>query len=74
MFRMAEALSDRQLLAHYNATKSQVQNGFYQIYTILSEAYAGGGGYLYLASNEQDRKSTRLNSSHEFVSRMPSSA
>ena len=23
---------------------------------------------------EQDRKSTRLNSSHEFVSRMPSSA
>lgn len=55
MFRMAEALSDRQLLAHYNATKSQVQNGFYQIYTILSEAYAGGGGYLYLASNEQQR-------------------
>ena len=24
--------------------------------------------------NERDRKSTRLNSSHEFVSRMPSSA
>ena len=24
--------------------------------------------------NESDRKSTRLNSSHEFVSRMPSSA
>ena len=24
--------------------------------------------------NEADRKSTRLNSSHEFVSRMPSSA
>ena len=26
------------------------------------------------ASSETDRKSTRLNSSHEFVSRMPSSA
>ena len=26
------------------------------------------------ATNAQDRKSTRLNSSHEFVSRMPSSA
>ena len=26
------------------------------------------------ALNEGDRKSTRLNSSHEFVSRMPSSA
>ena len=25
-------------------------------------------------SNDPDRKSTRLNSSHEFVSRMPSSA
>ena len=25
-------------------------------------------------SDKQDRKSTRLNSSHEFVSRMPSSA
>ena len=28
------------------------------------------GGFIFL----QDRKSTRLNSSHEFVSRMPSSA
>ena len=26
------------------------------------------------AENSEDRKSTRLNSSHEFVSRMPSSA
>ena len=30
----------------------------------------GAGGLL----DQQDRKSTRLNSSHEFVSRMPSSA
>ena len=28
----------------------------------------------YMASISVDRKSTRLNSSHEFVSRMPSSA
>ena len=28
----------------------------------------------YIADFEVDRKSTRLNSSHEFVSRMPSSA
>ena len=27
-----------------------------------------------IASRQRDRKSTRLNSSHEFVSRMPSSA
>ena len=30
--------------------------------------------YLMLAGYLKDRKSTRLNSSHEFVSRMPSSA
>ena len=37
--------------------------------------YAADGvdGYR-LASENTDRKSTRLNSSHEFVSRMPSSA
>ena len=28
----------------------------------------------HIRSEERDRKSTRLNSSHEFVSRMPSSA
>ena len=28
----------------------------------------------YVVSSQTDRKSTRLNSSHEFVSRMPSSA
>ena len=40
-----------------------------------TDAYAGylmaGAGFLALA---QDRKSTRLNSSHERLSRMPSSA
>ena len=33
-----------------------------------------GAEHLYQAVWESDRKSTRLNSSHEFVSRMPSSA
>ena len=33
-----------------------------------------GGGSLRCALVGEDRKSTRLNSSHEFVSRMPSSA
>ena len=32
------------------------------------------GGRLQLDEHIPDRKSTRLNSSHEFVSRMPSSA
>ena len=32
------------------------------------------GSLLELDQEERDRKSTRLNSSHEFVSRMPSSA
>ena len=37
----------------------------------------GGTGLLSLMlaqKNETDRKSTRLNSSHEWISRMPSSA
>ena len=33
-----------------------------------------GGRQTWLVEGDQDRKSTRLNSSHEFVSRMPSSA
>ena len=38
-------------------------------------AAEGGAGYAYIAEQRSvDRKSTRLNSSHEFVSRMPSSA
>ena len=41
--------------------------------TGLSPEYVQGILYL-LKNGEQDRKSTRLNSSHEFVSRMPSSA
>ena len=32
------------------------------------------GASVILAGRNPDRKSTRLNSSHEFVSRMPSSA
>ena len=36
--------------------------------------YPGGGYYGGQWRGREDRKSTRLNSSHEFVSRMPSSA
>ena len=39
---------------------------------VTSDFLATGGDGLF--SEEEDRKSTRLNSSHEFVSRMPSSA
>ena len=34
----------------------------------------GGGGYKVSGGMQEDRKSTRLNSSHEHTSRMPSSA
>ena len=40
-------------------------------------SYGGSGGLLRIkdrGDHVEDRKSTRLNSSHEFVSRMPSSA
>ena len=38
------------------------------------EIYAENYDKLLLSPGAEDRKSTRLNSSHEFVSRMPSSA
>ena len=38
------------------------------------EYLLGQNGLLVVAAHEQDRKSTRLNSSHEQASRMPSSA
>ena len=42
---------------------------FYAHYPALTDEAATRSG-----GNKRDRKSTRLNSSHEFVSRMPSSA
>ena len=39
-----------------------------------AEAQQQGPGYAEDQTSPEDRKSTRLNSSHEFVSRMPSSA
>ena len=45
---------------------------------MIQESVNGGHLQCYLFQclhcGKQDRKSTRLNSSHEFVSRMPSSA
>ena len=40
----------------------------------LATRWLAPGGYLYFSTNSRDRKSTRLNSSHEWISRMPSSA
>ena len=40
----------------------------------LLQLLAPGGVYWFTINYDGDRKSTRLNSSHEFVSRMPSSA
>ena len=40
----------------------------------LSRFMAGKGGLSMESIDSLDRKSTRLNSSHEWISRMPSSA
>ena len=48
-----------------------ISNAFSVFIPKLAEIFAVGAGYR---DWETDRKSTRLNSSHEFVSRMPSSA
>ena len=41
---------------------------------IVTELALADGNWRDLVERMRDRKSTRLNSSHEFVSRMPSSA
>ena len=48
----------------------------YKIITENETWYTSGDGEIFdkVTNPKQDRKSTRLNSSHEFVSRMPSSA
>ena len=42
--------------------------------TLLSEARADGYALRVQVKEQSDRKNTRLNSSHEWISRMPSSA
>ena len=43
----------------------------FNMYSKLDRAFEAGKNFI---GSQKDRKSTRLNSSHEFVSRMPSSA
>ena len=55
----------------------QINNGFYTVYRLGDKYYLeipmeGMGKEVLITT--QDRKSTRLNSSHEIPSRMPSSA
>ena len=56
----------------------QAPYGLIPINLIGGQVFAGATRQIPIASGyrdwETDRKSTRLNSSHEFVSRMPSSA
>ena len=49
-----------------------VRSGLAVLLNFLKEK--AGGSEVGALLNQIDRKSTRLNSSHEFVSRMPSSA
>ena len=77
----------RELLGNGNQWGIQLQyliqkepNGIAEIFRLLPKAFISTELVLMLGDNvlyrdwETDRKSTRLNSSHEFVSRMPSSA
>ena len=47
---------------------------FAEVNAMKARARAAGQDVVDLGMGNPDRKSTRLNSSHEFVSRMPSSA
>ena len=47
---------------------------YFEIYERYFEKYRGKEVNILEIGISQDRKSTRLNSSHEWISRMPSSA
>ena len=77
---MNELLSCEALTKCYQKDKTALENvdlhiGFGRIVGLLGPNGSGKTTLIKLANGLlQDRKSTRLNSSHEFVSRMPSSA
>ena len=55
--------------------KAQEKTGFFDKVTNVFSSQIKIGNYTFKdGATYTDRKSTRLNSSHEFVSRMPSSA
>ena len=54
------------------STQATVSRDIKQLH--LYKEPCGGGCYRYASSARSDRKSTRLNSSHNVASRMPSSA
>ena len=67
------------ILEIYSPLQSTTEEVPLELSTLLrkplpAQAIAIGGLAKHLKSARADRKSTRLNSSHEFVSRMPSSA
>ena len=57
----------------YNSVPWRYIETFDEIYQFAADM--GGAGFVFTGENDaEDRKSTRLNSSHEWISRMPSSA
>ena len=50
------------------------QDGSYLAELLLEKGYEVYGAVRRSSTEGKDRKSTRLNSSHEWISRMPSSA
>ena len=51
-----------------------VTGGAHGIGFAIAESYAEAGATVVFNCSSEDRKSTRLNSSHNVASRMPSSA
>ena len=60
---------------HRRAVRRSIDAGFDLVYVYAGHALGGIHHFLSRRYNQRtDRKSTRLNSSHEWISRMPSSA
>ena len=61
-------------LPHYHYMKQHFHHNVELVYLIQGSFMGYINGKAYHVCENEDRKSTRLNSSHEWISRMPSSA
>ena len=76
-FDFSRAQRDLRPIGESDTSGFEIPQEWLSIYLFGEEDYAQDGGaapYLGVHADTGDRKSTRLNSSHESTSRMPSSA
>ena len=78
LFRALGIESDKEIIETiFGINNSEIEMTYFYNFirpSVYNNYYEKDGDKFYIYTQEEDRKSTRLNSSHEWISRMPSSA